>query len=246
MTSMTHRARQVAERVVRGAGFDVLRYSTSTRTPVVMDRVSLLAGTVRTVVDVGASNGMWTRTLLAGPYPHPDFLLFEANPAWHDDLRSFAAEHSKVRAEYVAASDHEGEIFFHVDPANPLGGGAAAQEDAGHTASLPCLPVDAAVERHGLDGPFLLKLDTQGHEIQVLAGAERVLKEASLVIIEVYGIGNDGQPPIDELLGHMRGYGFRLAGLADVMTRPADGIFWQADAYFLPEANPAFRDHAYH
>lgn len=238
---MKQQIRRMVGNAVRRTGWDLVLNELSTNGKAVVARTVPLAGEIRTVIDVGASNGMWTADLLS-VLPDAEFLLFEAADPWYDELRRFEAANARVSVEYAAASDHEGEVFFRLDPANPLGGGAASESDQAHTASVPCLPIDVAVERRGLQGPFLLKLDTQGHEIDVLAGAERVLKETALVVMEVYGIPRAGRPAFDEISHHMKDLGFRLAGIADVLHRPIDGMFWQADAHFLPETHQVFGD----
>lgn len=236
---MKRQIRRLIGNAVRRTGWDLVLNELSTNGKAVLGRTVPLAGEVRTVIDIGASNGMWTADLIT-LLPDADYLLFEAADSWYDELRRFGSAHRNVSVEYAAASDHEGKVYFRLDPSNPLGGGAASDADAIHTASVPCLPIDVAVERHGLRGPFLLKLDTQGHELEVLAGAKQVLSGAALVVMEVYGVPRAGRPAFEEISQHMRGLGFRLAGIGDVLHRPSDGMFWQADAYFLPETHPAF------
>jgi FkbM family methyltransferase len=244
MTSIKQRARRAAGNLVRRAGYDIVLEPLSTNTNAVLRRTLKLAGPIGTVIDIGASNGMWSKELFPD-LPTADFLLFEANETYHDELRQLEATNSRVKVEYVAASDHDGEIFFRLDPDNPLGGGASAVADAGHAASLPCTSPDIAVERRNLEGPYLLKLDTQGHEMEIFEGSEKVLANAALVVVEVYGLGNPGQPPFDEICNALRARGFRAAGIADVMVRPRDGMFYQADMHFLPDTHPAFADSRY-
>ena len=46
--------------------------------------------------------------------------------------------------------------------------------------------VDAEVERAGLEGPFMLKLDTHGFEAPILAGAASTIRETSIAVVEAY------------------------------------------------------------
>jgi FkbM family methyltransferase len=236
--------RHLAKRAAHRAGYDIVQTRLSTNASTVLERTVRLAGPIDTVIDVGASDGRWTRGMQP-LLPEANYLMFEANDAWADDLRAYAATSDRFSAEYVAASDHDGEIYFSIDPNNPEGGGASATPLARHGESLPCTTIDAAVEKRGLAGPFLLKTDTQGHELQVLAGAKGVLDNAALIVMEVYGIDNPGRPTFDEICHHLRGLGFRCAGIADVMTRPRDGILWQADMHFLPSSHPSFLTRGY-
>ncbi|QZY28786.1 FkbM family methyltransferase [Nocardioides coralli] len=203
-----------------------------------------LAGEIRTVIDVGASDGRWTaryRSML----PEASFLLFEANPVHHRRLNRYAAR-AGVHVEHSAASDRVGEVNFLADPGNPLGGAASSVGFDRHNIKAPTKQIDEAVRERNLVGPFFLKLDTQGHEREILAGAKQVLEETSLLFIEAYGVDDPGRMAFDELCALLRERGFRTAGIADPVNRPSDGILWQMDLAFIRDSHPAFLDTNYH
>lgn len=183
-----------------------------------------------TVIDVGASNGMWTREVIAR-YPGCDYFLVEARREHEPALAAFAAQNPRVRYAICAAADKPGEVHFH---AGDLFGGLAAHTPFGeYNITVPARTVDELAMTHGLRGPFFLKLDTHGFEEQILAGAKSVLANTSLAIIEAYnhrmGYGN---LLFDELCTLMRSYGFRCLDLFDPLYRPHDRSFWQADYAF--------------
>lgn len=201
-----------------------------------------LMGPIRTVVDVGASTGIWTEEVRPH-WPDARFLLIEAQDVHFAELEAYAGSHANVYVEKAAASDHVGEIHFL--STNPWGGSASAEAFSVDDVVLPCITVDTAVERHQLDGPYILKLDTHGHEREILAGAEHVLEQAALVVIEAYNFANFGRMTFWELCAAMVEYGFRPAGLFDPMTRPSDGLLWQMDLAFLPASRPCFTGTTY-
>lgn len=242
---MRAKAKHLVTRAAHAANKEVVALSKSTYEPTVLARSLALAGPIRTVVDVGASDGRWSGRL-AQQIPGAEFLLVEANPVWHDALSGFAAGRPNMHPAPYAASDHEGTVSFYIDPANPLGGGASAVATTDHTATVPARPIDDLVAEANLAGPFMLKLDTQGHEVEVFAGAARTLNETSLIVVEAYGVGEPGRPDFSELLDHMRGLGFRCSGIADLVVRPSDGMLWQMDLALIPESHPALGDTNYH
>ncbi len=86
--------------------------------------------------------------------------------------------------------------------------------------------------------PLLLKIDVQGSELGVLAGAgerlsivDEILSECSFVALY------DGQALADEVVCYLRERGFVLAGVFGV-TRAADGNCLQADLLFRRAASP--------
>jgi hypothetical protein len=113
---------------------------------------------------------------------------------------------------------------------------AMVDADAPDTEELRTVPkvtLDRFTAGHGLSGPFLLKVDIDGHEMQVLRGAERTLQACSIVIVECAGSS------LPERIGFMQDRGFRLFDLCEPCYY--DDCFWQADAVFL--SRQAFADH---
>lgn len=216
----------------------------ATHTPSVLQRVLDLAGPINTVVDIGASDGRWTQRLRP-QLPSADYLLFEANPVHYDALRRYASR-TGVHVEFAAASRQEGTAHFYIDPSNPLGGAASESNFDRHDAMVPTVSVDSSVANRGLEGPFFLKLDTQGHETEIFEGAAVTLRSTALLLIEAYGVGDAKRMSFDELCIHMRQLGFRAAGIADPMVRPRDGMLWQMDIAFIKDDHQAFRDTDFH
>jgi FkbM family methyltransferase len=233
--------KHAVKRLLYRLGYDVRRRGLVADLSTVMDRCLHLAGQVGTVVDVGASDGRWSRDLMR-ILPESRYLLLEAQEAHRRALEAFRA---RTGADFVmaAASDRTGSLHFY-DDGNLFGGAASHEPFSEHDMVLPCVSVDEVIAERDLPGPYLLKLDTHGHEMEILRGAENVLKDAALVVLETYAFPDVSGFLFDEMCLHMRERGFRAAGIADVMVR-GDGLLWQADIAFLPADNPAFARRGY-
>jgi FkbM family methyltransferase len=208
-----------------------------------LERLARFEIPFRTVIDVGASNGMWMRELL-GRFPGKRGLLIEARREHEPALAALRAEHPQIDYAICAAADREGEVHFH---AGDLFGGLAAHAPfREHDIVVPARTLDALAAEREPEAPFLLKLDTHGFEEQILAGAAGVLGRTSVAVIEAYnhrmGFGNLLFP---ELCGLMGRKGFRCLDFFDPLYRPHDGAFWQADFAFVREDWPGFRHTAY-
>ena len=242
LASLRSGVRKVLTLGLARRGYDIVPTEYSATTDGVLTVGLELAGRIGTVIDVGASNGSWSLALRP-QLPNAKFLLFEAAPFHTEALRKI--ESQDLQVEYAAASDHLGGVSFLVDPDNPMGGAASAVATSEHTAVVPSTTIDHAVQSRQWPGPYLIKLDTHGHESEILRGASDVLRETSLLWIEVYGVDSPGRPSFDELCIHMRELGFRPAGIADVMKRPSDGMLWQMDMLFVPASHPVFKNTSY-
>lgn len=191
-----------------------------------------------TVIDVGASNGMWTREVLQR-FPDRDYFLIEARREHEPALQAFVASQPRTRYVICAASDRPGEVHFH---AGDLFGGLAAHHAfQAHDIVVPARTLDELVASHQLKPPFFLKLDTHGFEEQILAGGGSMLAQTSLAVIEAYnhrmGFGN---LLFNELCAFMAARGFRCIDLFDPLYRPHDAAFWQADLAFARADWPGF------
>lgn len=83
------------------------------------------------------------------------------------------------------------------------------------------------------DVPFL-KIDVQGFEKQVLAGAESTLRRCIGIQLELSFVPlYDGGMLIREALDLVYSHGFALVGLSPGFTDPRDGRMLQADGVFL-------------
>ena len=79
-----------------------------------------------------------------------------------------------------------------------------------------------------------LKLDVQGYENEVLAGAEESLKRFDGVISEVsLSHVYEGEWLLDEMMSYMLTNGFVLFDLADVFRDLSSGQLMQVDALFV-------------
>jgi FkbM family methyltransferase len=239
--------KELIKSALRSAGFELRRLQHE-RPP---ERANTMASTllkwaasteVNSVIDVGASNGCWTRLALKG-WPKARYLLVEAQPGPHEQgLRALASECSQVQYVVAAAGPQAGRIYF--DASDPFGG--VASEEFTDGTSVPVVALDDEIKVRQLRGPFLLKLDTHGFEVPILRGASRVLSECSLLVIESYNF--DISPEclrFPQFCAYIKDLGFRCIDICDVLKRPGDGCLWQFDLFFAPTSRPEFAQNTY-
>lgn len=181
-----------------------------------------------TIVDVGASDGRWSR-LARAVFPTADLVLFEPQPVHAPALEAFQADNSDATILRSAVGETEGSTLF--DAADPFGGVLQRTRTA-DSIDVPLISLDAALI--AAKPPFLVKLDTHGVETAILAGAKQTLGNSVAWIIEAYNQRfAPGCPLFWELCAQMAEYGFRPVDLLGVLHRPHDGTLWQMDLLFL-------------
>jgi FkbM family methyltransferase len=209
-------------------------------------RLAARAPQIRTVIDVGASDGHWSRQLAAELTSARQFVLIEAQATHRAGLDRFAADFPTTRIVQAAAGNRTGEIFF---DAKDLWGGLAAESAGarpGDWIRVPVTTIDGEVAASGFRGPYLVKLDTHGFERPILEGARATLAETELLIIECYNFDvAPGALRFPEFCLHMAALGFRCVDLFDAVYRPHDGAFWQCDIAFARADSPVFATPSY-
>lgn len=197
--------------------------------------------TPRTVIDVGVA--FETRELYE-EFRDSEFLLIEPLLEFEPFLKKICAE---FKAQYVLAAAGESSGFIslnvHKDQldCSSLFREAEGSGVDGEPREVRMVTIDEICEERGLAGPYLLKVDVQGAELRVLAGAKKVLQKCDVVILEVtlFGTMIDG-PQLADVVAYMQEQGFAVYDMWGMLYRPLDGALAQIDMAFVP-SNSALR-----
>jgi FkbM family methyltransferase len=145
-----------------------------------------------TVIDVGCADGSFFLIhhhfgIFSGATP----VNIEASPIYEESLRTIQ-EYAGGHYVIGAASDAVGEAEMTLG-AHPYWSSLRDRHDmywkqihnlSQGTSKVRAFTIDGLAEQLGLKAPYLLKLDVQGAEAQVLRGARRVLEQTDAVICE--------------------------------------------------------------
>jgi len=195
---------------------------------------------VRTVLDVGASDGRWSKDCMQY-FPYCNYVLFEPQSCHFDSLDIIENEsNGKVIAVKKAVGQKSGKIYF--DITDPFGG-SLRDFKTNDTIEVELTSIDETVKEKDLRAPFLLKLDTHGFEIEILEGASETLNKCNILIIEAYNYNIEpGSVLFWQLCEYLYSKGFRPIDLVDIMYREFDDSLWQMDIVFVRSSWEGF-DH---
>lgn len=213
-------------------------------TPSALARIQARGVEVNSVLDVGASNGVWS--IKARPcWPQARYHLVEAFGYWREKLEALCAAEPAFSHVIAAAGTSEGEVWFSNDPEAPYGGAASTAPGQGRW-SVPQVSLAGEVARLGLPGPYLIKLDTHGFERPILEGAAAILAQTSLVVIETYlfHIHPDSML-LHEMCAYMAERGFRVIDMSEPLWRDHDKALWQVDLFFVRDDRPEFQNNGF-
>lgn len=159
-------------------------------------------------VDIGANAGSYT--ILGCAVVGAKGVAFEPVPSTYDRLvENMRLNHLEVKVECVnkGVGAEQGRILF-TSGSDTVNHALADGEFSDSAVTVVVTTLDSAL---GAQAPFLMKIDVEGYETPVLAGAQKILGKETLcaVIMELNGSG--GRYGFDEskILGMMAGFGFK-------------------------------------
>ncbi|KIT15556.1 FkbM family methyltransferase [Jannaschia aquimarina] len=185
------------------------------------------------IIDVGVLNGT---PFLYDAFPDSHFILVDP---LEESGAAIAAKWSHLSYEFhlTAAGASPGQLDLLVEPGRLAR--SSASRRAGPPSATPrpifVTPLDRITQ--GRPGPFGLKIDTEGHEIEVLKGATETLKRCEFVIAEV-SIKKRfaGGYRFSDMIGFMADHGFEAHSFLSGLTRAPR----MSDVLFLPADDPRF------
>jgi len=152
-------------------------------------------------VDVGASFGIFSMAMANAVGAQGHVWAFEPTPGTAEFLQATLAlnDARHVNLTLAAVSDQPGTVEFITGPNSELNAIARAGEAGDGVLTVPSLTLDQAAAEHPWRDVDFVKLDVEGHELQVIAGGRSFFTTASpLVMFEIRaGESNVDLRPLD-------------------------------------------------
>lgn len=202
------------------------------------------------VLDVGANDGQYGRFLRFGGYKGT-IISFEPLGSAYKKLGEAATGDSKwIVASRMAIGDATGTIKIHVAGNSTSSSVRPMSEIHERAAPASRYVAEEEVAIGRLDDfsdarletaqSILLKIDTQGYEKEVLAGAQKLLGKIKGVQVELsLAKLYTGQAEYREIISLLEGHGFELWSITPGFVDPATGRMLQMDGiFFRPAATP--------
>jgi FkbM family methyltransferase len=201
-----------------------------------------------TIVDVGGAFGEVTE-FCAQEFPNAKILTFEPLSEYRPALEKIARRNKNIKTFQFAVGSQVGEITFNVH--DDLVGSSLFQEVEGAVVdgkprTVPMITLDKVIKDESVASPYLIKVDVQGAELEVIKGASDVLKDTEVLILEVslFAVFKSG-PQFYDIVLAMKERGFICYDIIGNAYRPLDNSLWQVDLVFVKENGIFRQDHRY-
>ena len=168
----------------------------------------------KTVIDVGVGYGT---EALYHAYPTAKFILVEPLTDYEDAINRITSN-LDCKVYYKALSNAEGTMEMIVDTENLELSSFQTRTALAESGNNLCkrqvevTTLDSIIrDNRDIQAPILLKVDTEGHELEVLEGGKDVLRIVDTVIAEVSVARRfEGSYTFEEFILFMKDHGFRV------------------------------------
>ena len=167
------------------------------------------------ILDIGAHSGQfysWAKY----EWPNSVIWMIESNEVHESTLKNLT---SGKNDEYLIAAlgDKEREVTFYTRKDKPHTEGNSYYKEANYW-DIPQLVLESKRTLQTLDDIFtddtkfeLIKIDTQGSELDILKGGQNLVSKSSAVILEVAYIEyNLGSPLAEDVIDYMKSVNFDI------------------------------------
>ncbi|MBD1827832.1 FkbM family methyltransferase [Microcoleus vaginatus GB1-A2] len=199
-----------------------------------------------TVIDVGAGLGTFE---IYEAFPKSKYLLIEPIAENEPYLKKICQY--LERADYIiaAASKEAGLVPLQVNLSNFIHSYISEEDEASsenfELRTIPAVTLDKVCKTRQLEGPYLIKVDVDGRELDVLAGATQILQNTELVIVEVTLYVLARFDKMWAVINFMKEQGFVAYDIVGLSYRLSDLALSQVDMVFVKESGQFTKESRY-
>jgi FkbM family methyltransferase len=186
---------------------------------------------VENIFDVGANTGQSAREYLTR-FPSARVFSFEPVESSYRELVKSQGANRRFSAHRIAFGASAGQARMTVDGSSDL---ARFSEDGTEVVNVETL--DGFCTQHAVERIDLLKVDTEGHDLEVLEGARSMLSDQRIQLVQVEaGMNPDNRlhVPFEALKAFLEKQGYLLFGVYE------QALEWPSREPQLRRSNPVF------
>jgi len=217
---------KVLRKIARKFGYDIiLREPSKTGIDPYIDMARIVKTEQPMLFDIGANYGQ-TIDDFREVFKNPMIHSFEPSPEVFGPLKNKVSRINNVSVWNYGVGASQGSLLLNENNQQNMSSfleiGNDGWGEIDHKTKVPIITVDEFCEDHNIERIDVLKIDTQGFELEVLKGALNSLKAGNigLLYFEVTFIDMyRGLPGLDELYKFAKDNGFELVAIYPIKYR---------------------------
>lgn len=193
------------------------------------------------VVDVGAHRAAWSRDAHEF-FGGAAFTLIEPQAELASELDRFCAHAGRAQRLLAGVGAKDGELELTITADNPESSSFAISPATADRLGLErrrvrLVTLDTVCRESEWPTPQMIKIDAEGFELEVLAGAGTLLGVVELFFLElpisqVPEAEQGLRPDLHTILAHMREHDYEPYDVTDLIRRPSDRALGLAEVAF--------------
>jgi FkbM family methyltransferase len=188
------------------------------------------------IMDVGANHGYWTRAALKY-FPHAYYTLVEPQDHLRTHVQDLLDRDGKVRWIGAGAGDKPGTLPFTIwsrdDSSNFYTTPEAAKAAGMRQIEVPVTTLNEIVRTSGAPFPDMVKIDAEGFDLRVLAGASELVGKTDIFLLEAIIWEQGFENTLGNVIQTMAHAGYRILDLTDLNRSPKYGVLCLCEVAFL-------------
>jgi FkbM family methyltransferase len=194
----------------------------------------------RHIVDVGANHGNWTRTAFKY-FRDPVYTLVEPQDHLRCYSQDLVAQGCKLNWINAGCGNFSGSLPLIVSYRDDSSTFVDQHDNpTAQRITVPIITLNQIVASSGAGLPEMVKIDAEGFDLKVLAGASDLLGETDIFLVEalVCCAGGAFENSVAEVVRFMTKAGYKLMDITDLNRSPKHGVLWVCELAFLREGSP--------
>jgi len=181
---------------------------------------------IETAFDIGANVGNISLKI-SKAYPHCNIYAFEPVPSTYKMLVERIKDHPKISAFQIAIGNRTGKGLITNIPLSGQNTMLIDEKSCVETMEVQLNRIDDFCSQHNINRINIFKIDTEGYDLNVLYGAERLLKENSIdfIVVECDFLKREGEPHSSfiDIYNYLRDHYFNVVSF---YTSGVDDLGW--------------------
>jgi len=188
------------------------------------------------IVDVGANRGMWTRTAI-DYFPDALYTLIEPQDHLKAYVEDLIKQDRKIRWLNVGVGDRAGRLPFGISYRDDSSsfvleqGGLSCKQPSQMIVDVKTL--NEIIAATGAPMPEMVKIDAEGFDLKVLAGASDLFGKTEIFLVEAIVHEGNQENKFLDVIHRMAGYGYHLLDITNLNRSPKYGNLCACELAFL-------------
>jgi FkbM family methyltransferase len=188
------------------------------------------------IVDIGANHGTWTREALIY-FPNAYYTLVEPQKWLQPSFQDLLDGNEKISYHAVGAGKENGSFKFTIVDRDDSCTFKYTEEEAAKKGykqiEIPVVTINDLVKKSNTPIPDIVKIDAEGLDLEVLAGATDLFGVTEIFMVEAGVVNKQFNNSLLDITKYMNEKGYRLFEITDLNRPFKPSVLWLVELAFV-------------